>query len=78
MTPVEEPFVRSTNWELNLRQEVTRTQFDVVDEVANRPKGYVPHLLPGSPGAEAKKTEFAQRKGVPLDAVRGGAWKEPP
>jgi glyoxylase-like metal-dependent hydrolase (beta-lactamase superfamily II) len=70
---LEEPFVRSTNWVIDSRQEVTRTQFDVVDEVAPHPKGYVPHLLPGSPAAEAKRTEFADKKGLPHDAVRGGA-----
>jgi glyoxylase-like metal-dependent hydrolase (beta-lactamase superfamily II) len=70
---LEEPFVRSTNWVIDSRQEVARTQFDVVDEVAPHPKGYVPHLLPGSPGAEAKKTEFADKKGLPRDAIRGGA-----
>jgi glyoxylase-like metal-dependent hydrolase (beta-lactamase superfamily II) len=70
---LEEPFVRSTNWVIDPRQDVTRTQFDVVDEVAPHPKGYVPHLLPGSPAAEAKKTEFADKKGLPRDAVRGGA-----
>jgi hypothetical protein len=36
---LEEPFVRSTNWVIDPRQEVTRTQFDVVDEVASHPKG---------------------------------------
>ena len=45
---LEEPFVRSSNWVLNPGQEISRTQFDVVDEVAGRPKGYVPHYLPGS------------------------------
>jgi cyclase len=70
---LEEPFVRSTNWVIDSRQEVTRTQFDVVDEVAPHPKGYVPHLLPGSPAAEAKKTEFADKRGLPRDAIRGGA-----
>jgi len=70
---LEEPFVRSTNWVLDARQEVVRTQFDVVDEVTGHPKGYVPHLLPGSPAAEAKKTEFADKHKLPRDAVRGGA-----
>ena len=70
---LEEPFIRSTNWVIDPRQEVVRTQFDVVDEVAAHPKGYVPHLLPGSPAAEAKKTEFADKKGLPRDAIRGGA-----
>jgi glyoxylase-like metal-dependent hydrolase (beta-lactamase superfamily II) len=70
---LEEPFIRSTNWVIDPRQDVTRTQFDVVDEVAPHPKGYVPHLLPGSPAAEAKKTEFADKRGLPRDAIRGGA-----
>jgi len=70
---LEEPFVRTSNWVRDLRQEVVRTEFDVVDEVAGHPKGYVPHLLPGSPGAEAKKTEFAAKHRLPPDAVRGGA-----
>ncbi len=69
---LEEPFVRSTNWVLNPTQEVTRTQFDVVDEVVH-PKGYVPHYLPGSAGAQAKLTEFADKHKLPHDAVRGGA-----
>jgi glyoxylase-like metal-dependent hydrolase (beta-lactamase superfamily II) len=70
---LEEPFIRSTNWVIDSRQDVTRTQFDVVDEVAPHPKGYVPHLLPTSPASEAKKTEFADKKGLPRDAIRGGA-----
>jgi len=70
---LEEPFVRTTNWVIDPRQTVTRSQFDVVDEVVRRPTGYVPHLLPGSAGAEAKKTEFADKRKVPPAAVRGGA-----
>ena len=70
---LEEPFVRSTNWVINPTQEIARTEFDIVDEVAGHPKGYVPHLLPGSAGAEAKKTEFADKHKLPRAAVRGGA-----
>lgn len=70
---LDEPFIRSSNWVLNLGQEVSRTQFDVVDEVAGRPKGYVPHYLPDSPGARLKLTEFASRVGLPPEAARGGA-----
>jgi cyclase len=70
---LEEPFVRSTSWVIDPRQTVTRSQFDVVDEVVRRPTGYVPHLLPGSAGAEAKKSEFADKLKLPRDAVRGGA-----
>jgi cyclase len=70
---LEEPFVRSSNWVLNPGQEISRTQFDVVDEVAGRPKGYVPHYLPGSAGAQLKLTEFASAHRLPPDAARGGA-----
>jgi cyclase len=70
---LEEPFVRSTNWLLDLSQEVGRTQFDVVDEIVGRRKGDVPHHLPGSEAARAKLTEYAAAYGVPADAARGGA-----
>lgn len=70
---LEEPFIRSTNFVWNPGQEIGRTQFDIVDEVAGRPKGYVPHYLPGSPGARAKLTEYANQYQLPPDATRGGA-----
>jgi len=70
---LDEPFVRSTNWVLNPDQEVRRTQFDVVDEVAGRQKGEVPHYLPGSPEALAKLTEFSAKYRLPVGAARGGA-----
>ena len=70
---LEEPFVRSTNWVLNPDQEVRRTQFDVVDEVAGRRKGEVPHYLPGSKEAAAKLTEFSTKYKLPAGAARGGA-----
>ena len=70
---LEEPFIRTTNWVLNPGMEIRRTQFDVVDEVAGRQKGDVPHYLPGSPGALQKLREFASRVGLPPAAARGGA-----
>ncbi len=70
---LEEPFVRTTNWVLNPDQEIRRTQFDVVDEVAVRRRGEVPHYLPGSPDATRKLTEFASKYKLPTDAVRGVA-----
>ena len=70
---LEEPFIRSSNFVLNPTQEVGRSQFDVVDEIAGHPKGYVPHLLPGSSGAQLKLTEFATKHKLPVEAVRGGA-----
>jgi glyoxylase-like metal-dependent hydrolase (beta-lactamase superfamily II) len=70
---LDEPFIRTTNWVLNPDQEVRRTQFDVVDEVAVRRRGEVPHYLPGSPDATRKLTEFAAKYKVPATAARGGA-----
>jgi cyclase len=70
---LEEPFIRTTNWVLNPDQEVRRTQFDIVDEVAGRVKGEVPHYLPGSPDATRKLTEFASKYKLPAGAARGGA-----
>jgi glyoxylase-like metal-dependent hydrolase (beta-lactamase superfamily II) len=70
---LEEPFIRSTNWVLDLGQQVGRNQFDVVDEVAGRSRGDVPHLLPGSPNALLKLSEFPSKSGVPAAAARGGA-----
>jgi glyoxylase-like metal-dependent hydrolase (beta-lactamase superfamily II) len=70
---LEEPFVRSSDWVLNPSQELARSQFDVVDEVAGRPKGHVPHYLPGSSEAQERLSEFAARHGLPIEAVRGGA-----
>ena len=72
-TYLEEPFIRTTNWVLNPDQEVRRTQFDIVDEVAGRVKGEVPHYLPGSPDATRKLTEFASKYKLPAGAARGGA-----
>jgi glyoxylase-like metal-dependent hydrolase (beta-lactamase superfamily II) len=70
---LDEPFIRTTNWILNPDQEVRRTQFDVVDEVAVRRRGEVPHHLPGSADATRKVTEFASKYKLPADATRGVA-----
>jgi cyclase len=70
---LEEPFIRTTNWILNPDQDVRRTQFDVVDEVAVRRRGEVPHYLPGSADATRKLTEFSSKYKLPADGVRGGA-----
>jgi glyoxylase-like metal-dependent hydrolase (beta-lactamase superfamily II) len=70
---LEEPFIRTSNWVLNPGMEIRRTQFDVVDEVAGRQKGEVPHYLPGSAGALQKLKEFPSRFGISPAAARGGA-----
>jgi hypothetical protein len=64
-----EPFVRSTDYELDLHQQIPPYPCEVVREV-ERPKGAVPHLLPGT---NAFTKEFGERYGVPYEATRGGA-----
>ena len=64
-----EPFVRSTDYELDLHQQIQPYPCEVVREV-ERPKGAVPHLLPG---ANNMVNEFSVRYGVPFEATRGGA-----
>jgi len=64
-----EPFVRSTDYELDLHQQIPPYPCEVVREV-ERPKGVVPHLLPGT---NEMVKEFGVRYGVPFEATRGGA-----
>ena len=64
-----EPFIRSTDYELDLHQLVAPYPCGVVEEV-DRPKGYVPSWLPGTnPDLE----EFATKHDLPPEATRGGA-----
>ncbi len=65
-----EPFVQSEDWVLNPNQNVPRNKCEPVEEIANRPRGYVPHHLPGT---NPDLREFADRFGVPYEATRGGA-----
>jgi hypothetical protein len=64
-----EPFVRTTDYELDLRQQVPPYPCGVVQEV-DRAKGEIPHFLPG---ANPYMKEFAIRHGLPYEATRGGA-----
>jgi hypothetical protein len=64
-----EPFIRSTDYELDQRQQVPPYPCDVVEEV-DRARGVVPSFLPGTnPSLE----EFALRHNLPFEATRGGA-----
>jgi glyoxylase-like metal-dependent hydrolase (beta-lactamase superfamily II) len=67
---LSEPLIRTTNWVLELGQQVAPTYVEVVDEVANRPPGWVPHYLPGT---NPFLTEQTDKLRIPLEAVRGGA-----
>jgi hypothetical protein len=64
-----EPFVRSTDYELDLHQQVPPYPCEVVEEV-DRPAGLVPHHLPGT---NPFVFEFGKKYGVPAEAARGGA-----
>ena len=64
-----EPFVRSTDYELDVNQNVPPYPCGVVQEV-DRPAGEVPHFLPGT---NPFMSEFAVRHGLPVEATRGGA-----
>jgi hypothetical protein len=64
-----EPFVRTTDYELTLNQQIPPYPCGVVDEI-DRPKGKVPHYLPGT---NPYMTEFSEKHGIPIEATRGGA-----
>jgi len=64
-----EPFIRTTNWALDLSQQLAPYPCQAVTEV-ERPKGTVPHHLPGT---NTFLTEFTSRHGLPAEAARGGA-----
>jgi hypothetical protein len=64
-----EPFIRSSDYRLNLRQQIPPYSCEVVDEV-ERPRGVVPHHLPGT---NKDISEFPARYNLPVEAARGGA-----
>lgn len=64
-----EPFIRSTDYELDLHQQNPPYPCEVVQEV-ERPKGAVPHHLPGT---NTFLSEFSTKHGVPAQAAMGGA-----
>ncbi|PYS51263.1 MAG: hypothetical protein DMG13_18985 [Acidobacteria bacterium] len=64
-----EPFIRTTDYELDLHQQIPPYPCGVVEEV-DRPAGVVPHFLPGT---NSSLTEFASHHGLPEEAARGGA-----
>jgi hypothetical protein len=64
-----EPFVRTTNWGVDPRQQIAPYPCDAVVEV-DRPKGTVPHHLPGT---NTFLGEFPKKYNLPDGAARGGA-----
>ena len=66
---LEEPFVRTSTWAWAPAQTVpSPVPFEIVDEVAPRPTGWVPSFPMGT-----RHDEFAKRFGLPFEATRGGA-----
>jgi hypothetical protein len=65
---LEEPMVRSNNFRRAPGQHVgPAIPFETVDELGDRPIGWVPHWPVGT-----RHTEFANRFGIPWEATRGG------
>jgi hypothetical protein len=65
---LEEPMVRTSNWMLAPAQHVgTATPFETVDELADKPLGWVPHWPLGT-----RHTRFAEQFGLPYEAATGG------
>jgi cyclase len=65
---LSEPFIRTTDFVLDLSQHVGATPCDITTET-ERPQGSVPHHLPGT---NPFLKEFAARWGLPFEATRGG------
>jgi glyoxylase-like metal-dependent hydrolase (beta-lactamase superfamily II) len=66
-----EPLVRTTDFSIATQDNATWTwPCEYVEEISGRPKGEVPHHLPGE---NPFLKEFVKRTGAPADAVRGGA-----
>jgi hypothetical protein len=64
-----EPFIRSTDYQLDLHQQNPPYPCEVAQEV-ERPKGAVPHHLPGT---NTFLGEFPAKHGLPAQAAMGGA-----
>jgi hypothetical protein len=64
-----EPFIRTSDYELDPGQQIPPYPCEVVQEVDREP-GAVPSSLPGT---NPYLTEFANRYRIPVEATRGGA-----
>jgi hypothetical protein len=68
-----EPLVKSQNFVLSdhvLSETAWLWPCQIVEEIAGRPEGAVPHYLPGT---NPFVNEFADHSGIPLEATMGGA-----
>ena len=66
---LSEPLIRSTEYRLQLRQQIPAYPCTVVAEV-DRPRGVVPHWLPGEASGLG---DYAKHYKIPFEASRGGA-----
>jgi hypothetical protein len=65
---LEEPFIRTTSWVWTPQQNTVLTQqFEAVDELGDKPLGWVPHWPLGT-----RHTEFGEAHNIPFEATRGG------
>jgi hypothetical protein len=64
-----EPFVRTTDWVADPRQQIAPYPCEAVVEI-ERPEAYVPHHLPGT---NKFLSEFPAKYHIPEEAARGGA-----
>jgi len=65
---LDEPLVRTSQWVRG--SNITPDQrfvFEIVDEIAGHPLGYVPHYPLGT-----VQDEFAKKFGLPIEAAQGG------
>ena len=65
---LEEPFMRTSDFRWNPGQNVgAGAPFEVVDELGDKPRGWVPSWPIGT-----RHTEFAEHWNLPFEATRGG------
>ena len=67
-----EPLIRSTEYQLDAHQNIPPYPCNVVEEV-DRPRGVVPHNLPGTQQYRDDVRDFANRYNIPWDVVTAGA-----
>ena len=67
---LEEPLIQTRDFALDIYARVAPSVCVPVDEIADRPKGYVPHYLMGKNPLMLSATK---KYGVPAEAVGGGA-----
>jgi hypothetical protein len=65
-----EPYIRTANWQLDLAQQNTLSSTCQPAVEIPRPKGLVPHYLPGTNPFLGEMTRMYH---IPLEALRGGA-----